>query len=79
MHALSVIRTQDPGVRESEDSSCSKPRGQRDRLASERAKTVHALDRAATVIGPVEVIITYTQSKTLLSVAITENGGAAYY
>jgi hypothetical protein len=38
-------------VRASEDSSCLRPRGHCDRLASERAKTVHALDRAATVIG----------------------------
>jgi hypothetical protein len=35
----------------SEDSSCFRPRGHCDRLASERAKTVHALDRTATVIG----------------------------
>jgi hypothetical protein len=40
-----------PTVRESEDSSCLRPRGHCDRLASERAKTVHALDRAATVMG----------------------------
>jgi hypothetical protein len=37
-------------VRASEDSSCLRPRGHCDRLASERAKTVHA-DRAATVTG----------------------------
>jgi hypothetical protein len=35
----------------SEQSSCLRPRGYRDRLASERAKTVHALDRSATVTG----------------------------
>jgi hypothetical protein len=39
----------DPSVRVSEDSSCLRPRGYCDGLASERAKTVHALDRAATV------------------------------
>jgi hypothetical protein len=38
-------------VRVSEDSSCLRPRGHCERLASERAKTVHALDRAATVSG----------------------------
>jgi hypothetical protein len=37
-------------VRASEDSSCLRPCGHCDRLASERAKTVHALDSAATVI-----------------------------
>jgi hypothetical protein len=35
----------------SEDSSCLRPLGYRDRLASERAKTVHALDRSANVTG----------------------------
>jgi hypothetical protein len=39
----------DHSVRASEDSSCLRPRGYCDRLASEQAKTVHALDRAATV------------------------------
>jgi hypothetical protein len=34
-----------------EDCSCLRPRGHCDRLAFERAKTVHALDRAATVTG----------------------------
>jgi hypothetical protein len=38
-------------VRASEDCSCLRPRGYRDRLGSERAKTVHALDRSATVTG----------------------------
>jgi hypothetical protein len=51
IHALSGIRTHDPSVRASEDSSCLRPRGYRDRLASERAKAVHALDRAAAVTG----------------------------
>jgi hypothetical protein len=51
IHALSGIRTHDPSVRASEDSSCLRPRGHCDRLASERAKTVHASDRAATVTG----------------------------
>jgi hypothetical protein len=51
MHALSGIRTHDPSVRASEDSSCIRQRGHCDRLASERAKTVHALDSAATVTG----------------------------
>jgi hypothetical protein len=38
-------------VRASEDSSRLRPRGYRDRLASERAKAIHALDRSATVTG----------------------------
>jgi hypothetical protein len=49
IHALSGIRTHDHGLRASEDSSCLRPLGYCDRLASERAKTVHALDRSATV------------------------------
>jgi hypothetical protein len=57
IHALSEIRTQDPSVRANEDSSCLRPRGHCDRLASERAKTVHALDRAATVIGATELVV----------------------
>jgi hypothetical protein len=48
---LSGIRTHNHSVRASEDSSCFRPLGYRDRLASERAKTVHALDRTATVTG----------------------------
>jgi hypothetical protein len=36
-------------VRASEDSSRLRPRSYCDRLASERAKTVHALDRSSTV------------------------------
>jgi hypothetical protein len=32
IHALSGIRTHDPSVRESEDSSCLRPRGHCDRL-----------------------------------------------
>jgi hypothetical protein len=51
IHALSGIQTHGPGVRASEDNSCRRPLGYRDRLASERAKTVHALYRAATVTG----------------------------
>jgi hypothetical protein len=51
IHALSGIRTHDHGVRASEDSSYHRPLGYRDRLASERAKTVHVLDHSATVIG----------------------------
>jgi hypothetical protein len=51
IHARGEIRTQNHGVRASEDSSCPRPLGYRDRLASERAKTVHALDRSATVTG----------------------------
>jgi hypothetical protein len=35
----------------SEDSSCFRPLGYPDRLASERAKTVHASDRSATLTG----------------------------
>jgi hypothetical protein len=38
-------------VRASEDSSCLRPLDYRDRLASERAKTVHALDRSTIVTG----------------------------
>jgi hypothetical protein len=48
IRALSGIRTHDPSVRASEGSSCLRPRGYCDRLA---AKTVHALDGAATVTG----------------------------
>jgi hypothetical protein len=51
IHALCGIQTHGPGVRASEDNSCLRPLGYRDRLASERAKTVHALDRSATVTG----------------------------
>jgi hypothetical protein len=51
IHAQSGIRTQDHSVRSIEDSSSLRPLGYRDRLASERAKTVHALDRGATVTG----------------------------
>jgi hypothetical protein len=49
--ALSGIRTHDHCIRASEDSSCLRPLGHCDRLASEREKTIHALDRSATVIG----------------------------
>jgi hypothetical protein len=45
------IRAHHPSVRAREDSSCLRPLGYRDRLASEWAKTVHALDRSATVTG----------------------------
>jgi hypothetical protein len=51
IHDLSGIWTHDSSGRAGEDSSCLRPLGYRDRLASERAKTAHALDRAATVIG----------------------------
>jgi hypothetical protein len=51
IHARNGIRIHDHGLRASEDSSCLTPLGYRDRLASERAKTVHALHRAATVTG----------------------------
>jgi hypothetical protein len=51
IHALSGIRTHDHSVQASEDSSCLRQLGYRDRLASERAETVHALDRSATVTG----------------------------
>jgi hypothetical protein len=51
VHAQNGIRTYGPGVRAVEDSSCLRPLGYRDRIASERAKRVHALDRAATVTG----------------------------
>jgi hypothetical protein len=51
IHSISGIRTHDHSVRASEDSSCLRSLGYRDRLASERAKTVHALDRSATVTG----------------------------
>jgi hypothetical protein len=48
---LSGIRTHDHGVRASEDSSCLRSLSYRERLAPERAKTVHALDRSATATG----------------------------
>jgi hypothetical protein len=51
IHALNGIRTHDPSVRAGEDGSCRRPRGHCDRLASERRKTVHASDFAATVTG----------------------------
>jgi hypothetical protein len=51
LHVQGGIRIHGPGVRASEDSSCFRPLGYRDRLASERAKTVHASDRSATVSG----------------------------
>jgi hypothetical protein len=51
INALSVIRTHDHSVRASECSSCLRPLDYRDRLASERAKAVHALDRSTTVTG----------------------------
>jgi hypothetical protein len=51
VHDLSVTRTHDHSFRASEDSSCLRPLGYPDQLASERAKTVHALDRSATVTG----------------------------
>jgi hypothetical protein len=56
-NVLSGIRTHNPRVRASEDSSCLRPRGNCDRLASGWAKTVHALDRASTVIGLIYIII----------------------
>jgi hypothetical protein len=59
-----VIRTHKPSARAGEDRSCLRPRGHCDRLASERAKTVHALDRAATVIGDFAGYLTYTHTHT---------------
>jgi hypothetical protein len=50
IHILSGIRTHEHSVRASEDSSCLRPLGHCDRLASEQARTVRALDRSATVI-----------------------------
>jgi hypothetical protein len=55
IHAFSGNRTHDPSVQVGEDGLCRRPLGYRDRLASERAKTVHAVNRAATVIEPVTV------------------------
>jgi hypothetical protein len=49
-HVSSGSRTYDPSFRAGEDSSCLRPSGYCDRLASERAKTVHALECSATVI-----------------------------
>jgi hypothetical protein len=49
IHVRSGIRAHDHSVRASEDSSCLRPRCYCDRLGSERAKTVHTLDRLATV------------------------------
>jgi hypothetical protein len=57
IRVLSGIRTHDHSARAREDSSCLRPLGYRDRLASERAKTVHALDSSATVTGIEEVYI----------------------
>jgi hypothetical protein len=54
------IRTHDHSDRASEDSSRLRPLGYRDRLASERAKTVHALDRSATTTGHLSVIFIYS-------------------
>jgi hypothetical protein len=51
IHALSGIRIHDHSVRVSEDSSSLRQLGYRDRLASERAKTVHVLDSTATMTG----------------------------
>jgi hypothetical protein len=51
IHVLSGVQTHDPSVRASEDSSYLRPRGHCDRLASERAKTVHALDRTAMTVS----------------------------
>jgi hypothetical protein len=51
IHAMSGIRTHDHSVRASEDSPCLRPRGHCDRLASERAKTVHGLVPTAAVTG----------------------------
>jgi hypothetical protein len=51
IHALSAIGTHDHSVRAYEGSSCLRPLGYLDRLASKRAKAVHALDRSATVTG----------------------------
>jgi hypothetical protein len=58
IYVLSGIRTHDPSVRASEGSSCLRSRGYRDRLASERAKTVHVLDRTATVTGRIIEYVT---------------------
>jgi hypothetical protein len=60
---LSGIRPNDPTVWASEDGSCLRLLGYRDRLASERAKMVHALDRTVTVIG----ISKYNADKILVS------------
>jgi hypothetical protein len=49
IYALSGIQTHGPSARPREDNSCLRPLGYGDRLASERAKTVQALDRSATV------------------------------
>jgi hypothetical protein len=57
IHALSGIRTHYHSVRAREDSLCLRALGYRDRLASARAKTVHALDRSATVTGAVELCL----------------------
>jgi hypothetical protein len=51
IQVLRGIRTHDHNVRASEDRSWLRPPGYRDRLASERAKTVHAFERSATVTG----------------------------
>jgi hypothetical protein len=51
INAQSGIFTHDHNVRASEDSSCLRLLGFRDRLVFERAKTAHALDRSASVTG----------------------------
>jgi hypothetical protein len=56
IRAISGIRTHDHSVRANEHSSCLRPLGYRDRLASKRAKTVHGLDRAATVTGVLFIV-----------------------
>jgi hypothetical protein len=56
IHALSGIRTHGPGVCAGEDSSCLRTLGYRDRLAFERVKTVHALERSATVTGGADTL-----------------------
>jgi hypothetical protein len=52
---LPVHKTQTLNIRASEASSYFRPLGYCDRLASEREKTVHTLDRSAIVSGTVAV------------------------
>jgi hypothetical protein len=57
IHALSEIRTHDPRFRASEDSSCLRPRGHRDRQTGSSAEV--GISLCATISGPPQ---TFTQS-----------------
>jgi hypothetical protein len=67
IHGLSGIRAHDSSVWAGEDSSILRSRGYRDRLASERAKTVHSLDLAATVAVIIDITWTTFVSSIWIS------------